>query len=120
MKTEKLNVQTALVEGAELPFALLRSLSAVTLGKNDSDIPDLEELLEARFFDEEQEIRIFRQEDQLHAVRLRCESSDRVLRDTYQIKNRQFGSQITVCRSLASDEDGQTYVSTVRLCGWEG
>lgn len=119
MKTEVLHVQAALEQGLTLPFALVQSLSCVTLGKTPENV-DTTELLEARFFDAKEEIRIFRRDDALCAVKLEEEPEDCPLEETYSLDNRRFGGSVTVRHTLRGDEDGQMFVSATRLCGWEG
>jgi len=81
---------------------------------------DLEELIEARFFNETEEIRLFQGEDGLQAVRLSAEAGDIWLEETRQLMNPVFGSSITLSRNVGFDEDGQAYVAAVRLIGWKG
>lgn len=120
MKTEPMDVGEALDRGLSLPFALVRSLSRVTLGPAPEAI-DLDELMEARFFDSEQEVRIFRDETGLRAVCLTAGEGDVVLDKTYRLASRQFGRGITVRQVLDFDkEDGQAYVACTCLTGWEG
>ena len=118
MKCEELNVQAAIREGLQLPYAMIRSLSRVTLGITPDQL-DEEELLEARFFNSEQEIRIFSAEDGLQAVKLSSVAADHTIEETYAMENRQFGGSVTVTRVLDWDADGQTYVKAARLSGWK-
>ena len=118
MKYETLSAQEALTAGLQQPYAMIRSLSQVTLGRMPSQVTE-DELLEARFFSSEQEIRVFRGENGLQAVRLSAEPADRVLEETYEIENKQFGGFLTVARVLDWDGDGQAYVTSTRLSGWK-
>ena len=79
-----------------------------------------EELIEARFFSTDEEIRMFRVCGQLRAVWLRAEPEDNTLERTWQIGNPKFGQTVTVCYTLEADEDGQMSLGTARLTGWEG
>lgn len=120
MKTESLTVQKALERGRALPWALVRGLSQVTLGPVPADI-SLEEVIEARFFSADEEIRVFRSCGQLRAVRLQGDREDNILERKYEIANeKKFGKSITVCHMLEADEDGQMSLTTARLTGWEG
>ena len=110
MKSEVLTVEDALERGRVLPWALVRSLSAVVLGPVPEKI-QTEELMEARFFDSREEIRIFR---------LTEGPEDVVIRRTYAVENPEFGKAITVCYFVEADEDGQCRLSSARLAGWEG
>lgn len=119
MKIETLEVNAALRAGMQLPHAMIRSLSAVTLGPPPAEV-DLDELLEARFFCETKEIRIFRRDMTLEAVKLSEDANDpQPIRRTYRLANPKFGGSITICHELRADEDGQTYVCTSRLAGWQ-
>lgn len=119
MRIEKLDAEAALERGLRLPYALVRSLSTVTLGKTPRAV-EIEELLEARFFSENEEIRLFRKNGGLNAVLLREEPADSVLEDTFRIENGALGRSVTVRHLLDFDEDGQAYIKTTRLAGWEG
>ena len=120
MKREVLDMHEALRRGKTLPFAWLCTLSKVTLGAVPSQIP-LDELVEARLFDGQQEIRLFWQEGKLSAVALTVEPNDIVIKNTYAIENSKlFGEKLTIWKVLGTDEDGQSYVAATLLAGWEG
>ena len=119
MKREHLSPDQALERGMKLPFVLIRSINKVYLGNVPSQPPELDTLLEARFFDKDQEIRLFRKEDTLCAASLTREPKDRVLEEQYALEKR-FGTSLTYCRHLGIDEDGQTIFVATRLCYWEG
>lgn len=118
MKYEPMSVRDAMAAGLQLPFALIRSLSRVTLGHTPPQIEEAE-LLEARFFNGAQEIRVFPGEDGLRAVRLCPEAADHAVKETCRLENRQFGSTLTITRILDWDEDGQTYVNATCLTDWK-
>lgn len=118
MKAEKMELQAALSKGKSLPWAMIRSLSTVTLGPPPSDIPE-DDLLEARFFSPDEEIRIFRNDGKLHAVLLRDEKNDEFLDHTYRISNPELGTEITVRSYLGFDDDGQAYLKNSRLTNWK-
>lgn len=119
MKRENLSVQAALEQGAALPFALLRTWEQVHLGLTPATLPDVTELVEARFFDEQREIRLFRRDRALCAASLTGEPGDRTLEETYELEP-SFGKTLTFCRLLEQDEDGQTFFAATRLSRWEG
>jgi len=107
MKREILSVQDAFRLGGELPFAMVRTLSSVTLGRTPAEVLE-DELLEVRFFDRLREIRVFRKDGVLCAALLRQEEGDLSYTETYPLRNAQlFGSRITVSHELEADEDGQ-------------
>ena len=119
MLIERLTTDNALERGHTLPWALVRCLSTVTLGPVPADICP-EELIEARFFSADEEIRVFRSGGQFRAVHLCGEPKDNTLERTYHIENSKFGKTISVCYTLEADEDGQMNLGTTRLTGWEG
>ena len=119
MKREKMAPDRALQEGMGLPFALIRTWEQVHLGCTPAQPPELDTLLEARFFDGNREIRLFRREEELCAVSLAGEPEDCILEERYKLEPR-FGTALTYCRHLGNDEDGQTIFVAARLSHWEG
>ena len=119
MKTEKLDAAAAIEAGKKLPYALLRFISAASLGPTPEDI-STDELEEARFFNETEEIRVFRTESGLNAVRVESEETDAVIQNWRTVDNKRFGQRIRVTKTLGRDEDGQAYIADARLSGWEG
>lgn len=120
MKREQLDVQQALQRAKGLPYAWICRLSQVYLGYCPAEI-SLEELLEARFFGPEEEVRLFFREGQLQAAVCIEEPGDRVIPATYALQHpEQFGQELTVHQMVESDEDGQCYVAAVRLAEWKG
>ena len=118
MKYEILNVQEAISAGLQMPFAMIRSLSQATLGYTPSRVEE-KELLDARFFSGEQEIRVFLGEEGLQALGVIGEAADHCLDETYQLENKQLGCTLKIVRVLDWDEDGQTYVVATRLADWK-
>lgn len=119
MNIESMEVSGALERGQALPYALVRSLSQVTLGPAPRTVASAE-LLEARFFSAEEEIRVFRGTDSLRAVRLTPQAEDVILEERRELANPAFGKTVTICRTLGFDEDGQAYVAGIRLTDWKG
>lgn len=119
MKKEQMQPEAAITRGKTLPCALIRGLSGVTLGKTPENV-STDDLLEARFFSETEEVRVFRTEDGLRAVCLTEEPDDVVIEARYTIDNAEFGKTITVHQHLDFDKDGQAFVETVRPVKWEG
>ena len=119
MKREAMTAEQALQAGMGMPFALIRTWEQVYLGPTPAQAPGLETLLEARFFDGDREIRLFRPEEALCAVSLTREPGDRILEERYALEER-FGRSLTCCRHLGTDDDGQTVFTAARLSHWEG
>ncbi len=115
-----LSPEDALKRGQCLPFALLRTFSAMSLGPTPETLPDTEEILEARFFSRDEEIRLFRDDGILKAVSLRETPDARVLKNEYEIGNQALGKSLTVREILDFDEDGQAYIALSRLSDWKG
>ena len=119
MSTEEMNWQDALALGQKLPFALIHSLSAVSFGHVPTELPPLE-ILEARFFSETEELRLFRDGDRLRAARVSESAEDETIDRRLAIENPRFGKWLYQRQAVLYDEDGQAYLSSPRLCGWEG
>lgn len=120
MRSEPISIQEALERGRKLPYALIRSLSGVTLGPTPENV-DLSEVIEARFFHETEEVRLFRDETKLQAVCLTSDESDITIDKRCELANKSvFGKSITVKEILGFDGDGQAYIACTRLTGWEG
>ena len=119
MRTEKLDVSAAIELGQRLPYAMVRSLSSMFLGQTPAVILP-EELEEARFFSEKEEIRVFHSERGLSAVLVTEEEGDVVLQSWERVENPTFGKELRITRLLERDEDGQAYVADMRLSGWKG
>ncbi len=118
MKRENLTAEQALAQGMRLPFALIRQLSQVTLGPVPAQPPELAQLIEARFFDGQQEIRLFRHHGTLQGVCMTPEAGDRWIERTLPVENRALGEKITVRYLLRFDEDGQCEIGTFCLIDW--
>jgi hypothetical protein len=120
VKRQKIDIQEAISRGLELPYAMIRSLSRVILGKTPQiiDTDELDELIEARFFSETEEVRLFYREGEMCAVHLTEEQRDNLIRRTYDIANPLFGGTLTVSSDIIFDDDGQAMVRSVRLSGW--
>lgn len=119
MERSEMEIRTALERGALLPWAYIRTLSRVYLGKNPGKV-DLNGLTEARFFSENEEIRLFPGQGEWRAVRLAGQEGDETIEECCSISNEIFGRKLTLVRHLEQDEDGQTYVCATRLKNWEG
>ena len=115
----KKEVNEALTFGMTLPYALIRSLSSVSLGPTPGEPPALDELLEVRFFDEKQEVRLFRRSGALCTAHIVCKEDGLWVDKTYEIENKVLGGQVAVRHFLAFDEDGQCSISTSCLTGWK-
>ena len=119
MTFERLTAEEAIQRGLMLPFALIRRISSVSLGNTPTQI-ETEELLDARFFSDTEEVRLFRRDGLLQGVVLKQDADKDYLEKIYRIENPALGREIVVRYELEADEDGQTYVSAARLAGWKG
>lgn len=119
MKKTELTAEQAIRQGLTLPYAYITRLSEVTVG-HTPDSFSTEELLEARFFGPDREIRIWHDADGFSAVSLEDEEQDDHLDLTRPVRRGCFGRKLTLRRYLAFDEDGQAYIRDTRLVHWEG
>ena len=114
-----MDVKAALERGKTLPWALVRTQSGAAQGPAPEAV-DLAELMEARFFGPQEEIRLFPGESGFQAVRVAGEEGDEELEERRALANSRFGAAVTVRSTLGFDEDGQAYIISARLAGWEG
>ena len=119
MTFERLTAEEAIRRGLMLPFALIRTVSSISLGNTPAQI-ETDELLEARFFSDVQEVRLFRRDGQLQGAVLKQEAAKNYWEKAYRVENPVLGSELVVRYEREADEDGQTYVSAARLAGWKG
>ncbi len=119
MKQERLTLEEGMEQGKCLPFALIRDDSLLHLGKVPQDIC-LETLQEARFFSQEEEIRVYRREGQLYAVKSSTESDEETVSESYPCRGKHLGTEVSICQHLEFDEDGQVFVAYRRLTHWKG
>ena len=119
MTFERLTAEEAIRRGLMLPFALIRTVSSISLGNTPAQI-ETDELLEARFLSDVQEVRLFRRDGQLQGAVLKQEAAKNYWEKAYRVENPVLGSELVVRYELEADEDGQTYVSAARLAGWKG
>lgn len=115
MQIEEIDVLEAIKQGQKLPFVYAKNLSDMYFGKNPYNF-NLDENLEARFFDKTQEIRIFDGK----AVKITAKNNENTINKTYKIQNAIYGTEFDVCIHLDFDEDGQAFVKTKRMTEWRG
>lgn len=117
MKIRALTAEQAAEQGKSLPYAMITEYSRVVLGRTPDSL-DWDELLEARFFDDTTEIRIYTADGEKRARSVTREADDTILEQEYQTEGENVGKIVRVRRYLRFDEDGQAGVATVCLCGW--
>lgn len=120
---KEISLEDAKREGMVLPWALIRQLSLVQMGETSRLSIDWDEVTEARFFDNDKEIRIFEAEDGLSAVLLsdgENEAEGVTYRDTVrELEHKEwFGAAVSVREYFGYDEDGQLCAVASRLNGW--
>lgn len=118
MKKERLSVQQAVLRGQQLPFAYIARLSSVYVGANPAQL-DMDELLEARLFAPDAEIRIFPEDGGFGAVVLQQEEGDVFMDKTSELRSKEFGKTLTIRQYVDYDSDGQAYICDMRLLNWE-
>lgn len=119
---EKIDADNVLEQLAEYRYALVYRISGITLCRvSDFDNADWDECFEARFFDEEKELHIYKDDGVLHAVKCAGTVDDDCLVKKYRLQDRYFGQNkyLCVCEHLDYDEDGQAAVALTRLTGIE-
>ena len=120
MRIDELSLNQGLEQGQALPYVYIREMSRIVIGRNPQEIC-LPEVLEARFFRPGTEIRIFRGESGLNAVKISAEEGDTYIDSTRTLANPQrFGSRLRFREYLTPDEDGQMCIEEVCLTDWEG
>ncbi len=122
-KKRNLSVKEAMQEGFKKKFALVHMISEVFLGScKNLKILNEEEILEARYFDESSEIRIFRDDNQLRALEIYDTTDEDTEIFRYEIDSnfKSAGKILLVKEYYAEDEDGQSFVKLKRLYGIEG
>lgn len=120
MKIKELRPEEAFALGKAMPYALLRTLSTFNLGRTPAEFPPAEEILEARFFSRDAEIRIVFNGDSLYAALLSEDAEDEYIDHELSLENSRFGKKIYVRHVIRYDEDGQASMSSGRLYDWEG
>ena len=111
------SIEQALQQAEKLQFVMVTELSRVVIGKMPMDI-NWDELIEARFFDHDTEIRIFRENGELRARSVILEDDMPYIEKQYKKLQGNLGSEISVREYLTFDEDGQAGVSAVCLYDW--
>lgn len=121
MKIETIScVEQAIEQGRNLTYIYFREYSRVVIGEMPITFNE-EQLLEARFFNENCEIRLFRTEQGLCAVKLTADPQDQYIEHRRAIANpKLFGEQLITRDYLAPDEDGQMCVAQTCMAGWKG
>lgn len=120
MKTENLQLETAIDKAKTLPFTFIHTFEDIYLGKTPENI-DFHRIIDAKFFNENTEIRFFMKNGLQKSVLIQTESNDDCLIATYNLdNNKKFGNKLTVKRILSADEDGQAYIALTCLSKWEG
>ena len=108
------SIEQALQQAEKLQFVMVTELSRVVIGKMPMDI----NWDEARFFDHDTEIRIFRENGELKARSVILQDDMLYIEKQYKKLQGNLGSEISVREYLTFDEDGQAGVSAVCLYDW--
>ena len=116
---EILNVENLLAE--RYRFAFIQRVGSVFIGPIEmcGELnPD--EILEARFFEEEKELHVFRYDGNLEAVETEHENGDECLEEK-QILRGKYGKFLTLRNYLIFDEnDGQARIGRTVFMNYEG
>ncbi len=118
MKITKIDtLSQALQEGKNLPWAYLKYMSRIYLGRMPI-MPSLAELEEGRFFGPDCEIRLYNDGEGLAAVKINDEPGD-TCQDCEVWLRRTYGKLLRKRRYIEFDDDGQARVACTRLLEWE-
>lgn len=113
-----LTKEQALEQIKTLPFAMITRLSEVTIGKAPKEFC-FDELIEARFFDTDKEIHIFQENGEWNYACIFEDGKTEFFDDSKGLISGR-GKKIVVRKYIKYDEDGQAYISDMRLVSWEG
>lgn len=120
MKKFTLDIEQAVALGLAQPYAYITRLSEVTVGPTPPEFSPAE-LLEARFFGPDREVRIWAGDTGLEAICLEDDGQDDFLDlPNREIRAARFGKELTLRRYLDYDKDGQAYICATRLVDWKG
>lgn len=114
---EKMELDTAKEMAGSLKYASIQTVSGYSIGKASgfADINE-KETMDARFFSESEEIRFFRKNNCITAVKISDGDAEYI--DENVALGEKFstvGRFVTVRKYLEADEDGQMFVSATRL-----
>lgn len=117
---KRIDVDEALRHISEYQYALVYQISEIRFESTEkiSHI-DLDECLEARFFDADKELHIYEEDGNWCAVKVCGTEDDDCLIKRYELQERYFavGKYLRVCEHLTYDEHGQAEVALTRLTG---
>lgn len=121
MKREVLDIEAAVSAGKGLKWVLIYRNDGLKLGKvadlNEQDFsPD--NFNEVRFFSQDEEIHIFKNDAKTIAVRTTGEKSEAIERE-YNLDHKFGEGSVLVRYYIAYDGDGQAYITKTCLSGLE-
>lgn len=103
-------------------YAYLQLMSEHILDRTEN-IPDVkwDELVEAYYFNKDDQIHIYRDDDELKAVLTGDIEGANIFERRYELSGRykSLGDTVVIYEYLKGDEDGQCYVAGTRLVGIE-
>ncbi len=119
---EYLNLEQAKTLSKNYNFGLVYMLSELKVFKNSIPNVDWEQVIEARFFDENSEIHIFNYNDEMKAVLVKDTNNNDFILTKYELaKNfKNIANTLVVKQYLDYDEDGQAFIKLTRLESLEG
>lgn len=103
-------------DGKNYPDALIYCMSSLYVGKTGEFSDKVEEIVEARFFDEKQELHIFWQDEQIKGCQVRDEEGDTIIKKEWDIlEGKKKNSKMYVKQFIEYDEDGQAMITKTCL-----
>ena len=117
---ERVDVDEALRKISEYQYALVYQMSELLFCSTEKlSRINLDECLEARFFDADKELHMYEEDGSWCAVKAYGTEDDDCLTKRYKLQDEYFGKgrYLCVCEHLTYDEDGQAAVARTRLTG---
>ena len=118
MKTIAIKIEDAPDMAREFPCALIYHLSTATMGPPPAEI-QLDDIVEAHFFDSDRELRLISTQMGLEAYLLTEEVGDRYINFKAKLIPK-FGKSMTIRKYIETDADGQSFIAAVRIVDWKG
>ncbi|QNU68459.1 hypothetical protein EHE19_008700 [Ruminiclostridium herbifermentans] len=110
---------TEIKNESKLKYVWYQQLDKMDIGEVENQKIDFSQLLEARIFNEDEELHIYQYEDRLRVFVKRKEEQDK---DKYieetQILRSKYGKEIKLRHYIGQDDDGQAFIKMTCLCGY--
>ena len=118
MAYEVISKEAAVMEGLKKEFSLIYYLSSVYIGSVPKEFEFDGNVIEAHFFDKDEEIRILNLDGEIRAARLSENESDVAIEGMDSLMGGAY--ILSYFTHLEADEDGQYGITARRLAGLKG